>query len=72
VNDSLTCDLCKDHPGCYDFNNLCCRVRLLLNLPTKHHRNGWLNLWRRKDGESVSNKIKAEVEKQWGNKNVKS
>lgn len=41
------CDECnKPISGFYDFKNLCCRVRFLLQLPDKDIVKSWLARWR--------------------------
>lgn len=55
------CELCvlsKGKGGVYDFKNICCRVRLLVNLKLRENRIGWLGVWRRKDGNTVAEEIK--------------
>ena len=49
----MSCILCAQASGHYDFNQLCCRVRYLLTLPNLEARRAWLDQWRRQGDKAI-------------------
>lgn len=64
----MTCRHCADNRGNYDFALHCCKVRYLMQEPRLEVRRAMLERWERKLGKTEASAIKAEFERQWGEK----
>ena len=56
----MTCDLCQRDTGEMNFNQVCCRVRYLMRMPSRQLRAEWLDRWRKMD-RVMADRVEAEV-----------
>ena len=65
------CPLCTSDKPVYQFQNVCCRARFLVQQPTLVYRQNWLKRWEAELPAEVMDEIKALTIKLWADKTGK-
>lgn len=62
----MTCPDCQNNnPYCFNWKNVCCRVRFLVDLPGKEVRGEWIRKWEKQGDHDMCRQVKAELRRIW-------
>lgn len=62
------CALCIDKSGEYNWNQVCCRARFILDLPGVDWRREWLAHWKHRENPDFYAAIEQAVKSRWAKK----